>query len=106
MTTEKRRVEIVEKHLLAMMAELRKAGIDTVGIAGGIVLSEAADERNNCHVFHLVDTDVRPVGKEGISEAEFVEAFVVDVAGTMCRRADSGRPWDSVGTHLRPRRRR
>ena len=80
--SETQRKRIVEKHLLKMLDELRKAGQDAVGVAGGIVLlPPPPGATNGCHVFYVVDEKIKMGDGNPIDPQRFIE----DVAGTMLR---------------------
>lgn len=49
----KEREQIVEKHANALLAELRARGVETFGVAGGIVLRRGED--THCHTFYVMD---------------------------------------------------
>src|SRR5271155_1235122 len=73
--------EIINRHTTALLAELRKAGIPAVGLAGGVVLAErAASGGSLCHTFYVVDTGAVP---EGVDEKFDLDNFVYEVARIM-----------------------
>jgi len=52
-TMLKKREQIVEKHMEALLRELQRSGFpDAVGVAGGVVLN------GQCHVFFVMDDNV------------------------------------------------
>jgi hypothetical protein len=76
---EATRIRIVDAHAAAMLAEMRKEGVDALGVAGGVVIA-ASDPRSGsqCHVFVQMRPDITT--SNGPADPM---AFMTDVAYTM-----------------------
>lgn len=73
-----KRNEIVEKHMNALMDELRTNGDDTIGVAGGVVRIEEEADKSLCHAFFVMMPDI---GVNGVPVDP--KDFVIDVADKM-----------------------
>ena len=78
------RIALVEKHVEAMLDEMRSNGIDALGAAGGVLLA-AGPGQSACHVFFVIDGDVVMGDGKPVDSAMFLR----DVAETMLRDAQA-----------------
>ena len=80
-----KREEIVDRHMKLLLDELKATGVDTIGVAGGIVIAAPSGNPSDCHVFFLVEAKVVTQDGRPIN----TDAFLADVAGTMLRSSKS-----------------
>jgi hypothetical protein len=78
MTTKAMQEQIIDKHMAALLLDLKRHGIDALGVAGGVVLATPAGA-SACDVFFLV------VGDIGLADGAPFDSgdFVRDVAKAM-----------------------
>ena len=75
-------VRIIERHLEAMLDELRENGIRTAGIAGGIMLcTKPRAKTSTCHTFTLAD----PTFTLRDGAPMTIKGLVTDIAGSLLR---------------------
>lgn len=83
-----KRQKIVDKHMQALMVDLRENDIPAIGVAGGVVLDGRNGPDSTCHAFMMALPDIVVSDGKAFSATSFAE----DVAKTLGRAAKKFAP--------------
>ena len=83
---DKRIQKIIDKHIIALIEDIRDNDIPAVGVSGAIITAGGPDDvNNNCCTFTIAVPGLKSVDKNGVERDVDVRRFMLEVVTALIR---------------------